>query len=368
VGTPGDTDGAVYAAQGNQLLDGDYPRSEYPVGAVLLFGIDAFIGGDTVRTTHGLLMIPFQLAAVSGIWMLRTQWSPWPATLLALWPANLYFVHMRFDVVVVALLVLGMLFAHREQWATAGAVLGAGAAVKWSPALACLVLVVWLATSRRRGDAFRHAVAFAAVFLAINVPFLLWQASDVVAAYTKQSTRGIIAESLPYLPLRLVGLAEPGPSGLIQDPAVVPSWANAAAVVVQVLLLLTVIAVVVRSRANLDGAVAAAALMPTVFLLTNRVFSPQFALVALAAWAVAIALLARSRGEQLALGAVAMLATYANAIVVPGFADSWVGWSALHFTLSVGLTAWLLLAVARRTPDGATEVVRPASHEAAPAT
>jgi hypothetical protein len=73
VGIPGDTDSVVYASQGNRLLDGDYPDSEYPVGAVLLFGLDALIGGATVLTTHGILMIPFQLAAVSGLWLLRPR-------------------------------------------------------------------------------------------------------------------------------------------------------------------------------------------------------------------------------------------------------------------------------------------------------
>jgi Glycosyltransferase family 87 len=356
VGIPGDTDGAVYAAQGNELLDGDYPRSEYPVGAVLLFGLDALIGGETVRTTHSLLMIPFLLAASSAIWLLNTEWSAWLAAVFALWPADLYFVQMRFDIVVVALLLLGLLFALREQWMTAGALLGVGAAVKWSPALACALLVLWLVASRRPRDALRHAFAFVAAFVAISLPFALWQAGDVLAAYSRQSTRGITAESFPYLPLRLVGLAEPGASGEIQDPAVVPAWADDAAVVLQLLFVLAVILLVVWSHATLDGAVAAAAVAPAVFLLTNRVFSPQFALVVLGAWTVAISLLARSRAEQLLLAAVAMLATFANAMVMPGFVGSWVGWSGLYFGLSIGLTAWLLLAVVRRASDRASYV------------
>jgi hypothetical protein len=356
IGTPGDTDGAAYAAQGNALLDGDYPRSEYPVGAVLLFGLDALIGGENVRTTHSLVMVPFLLAACSAIWLLRTEWSSWLAAVFVLWPADLYFVHMRFDVVVVALLVVGLVFARRQQWLTAGALLGVGAAVKWSPALACVVLAVWLVSSRRPRDALRHASGFLAAFVAVSLPFMLWQAGDVLAAYSRQSTRGITAESLPYLPLRLVGLAEPGGSGQIQDPAVVPVWANGAAGALQLLAVSAAIATVVWSRATLDGAVVAAALAPAAFLLTNRVFSPQFALVVLAVWAVAISLVALSDAEQLLLAGVAMLATYANAIVMPGFAGSWGRWSALYFSLSLGLTAWLLLSVVRRESDRTPDV------------
>ena len=190
VGIPGDTDLSVYAAQGNQLLDGDYPRSEYPVGAVLLFGLDALIGGETVRTTHALLMVPFLLVTVAAVWALQTRWSPWLAALVALWPANLLFVQLRFEPAVTALLVLGVLLARRERWLWAGAILGIGAAVKWSPALACLVLVAWLAASRRTRDAVRHGASFAVAFLVLNVPFLLWDSSDVLAAYRRSRHAG----------------------------------------------------------------------------------------------------------------------------------------------------------------------------------
>ena len=40
----------VYRDQGNALLDGDYPRSEYPTGAVLLFAFEALLGGGTTKT------------------------------------------------------------------------------------------------------------------------------------------------------------------------------------------------------------------------------------------------------------------------------------------------------------------------------
>ena len=84
-------------------------------------------------------------------------------------------------------------------------------------------------------------------FVALNLPFFVWDAADVVAAYTTQSTRGIIAESLPFLPLRLLGLAEVSPSGHIWEEAVVPAWADGAALAAQVVLLAVVVAVAVRA-------------------------------------------------------------------------------------------------------------------------
>jgi glycosyl transferase family 87 len=367
----GDTDLRVYAAQGNLLLDGDYPHSEYPVGAVLLFAGDALLGGTDVLLTHALLMIPFLLLTVGAVWALRTAWSSWLAALIAVWPANLFFVHLRFDIVVAALLAAGLVLARRERWGGAGAVLGVGAAVKWSPALACVVLVVWLLASGRGRAALRHAAAFVVAVAVVNLPFLVWDPSDVIAAYTTQSTRGMIAESLPFLPLRSLGLAEVSPSGHIWEEAVVPAWADGAALAAQIALLAVVVAVAVRARGRLDSAVACAALAPAVFLLTNRVFSPQFALVVLAAWAVAIALLARSAREQLALGTAAMVALYANAVVIPGFADPFLPWSVLFFTVAVALTGWLLWSSDRRRRVDSyrmTGTVPPSTDHAAPVT
>ena len=335
VGIPGDTDVRVYAAQGNQLLDGDYPRSEYPVGAVLLFGIDALLGGDEVRTTHGLLMIPFQVLTVGAVWALRTEWSGWLAALLAVWPASLLFVHLRYDAVVAALLVVGLVLARRERWVLAGAVLGVGAAVKWSPALACAVLVVWLVASRRPRIALRHGASFVVAFAALNLPFILWDAGDVVAAYTTQSTRGIIAESLPFVPLRLLGLAEVSASGHIWEEAVVPLLGG-------------------RRRSG-DPARAARGRgrrRPCARAAISTLPSPARPLLRPCSCS-RTGSSARSshswcsppgrspprcshgrRVTSWLLGIAAMIATYANAVVIPGFADPFLPWSALFFTVA----------------------------------
>ena len=53
----GDKDSSVvYRWQGNALVRGNYPRPEYPLGAVLLFGLEAWVGGGTTRNANALLM------------------------------------------------------------------------------------------------------------------------------------------------------------------------------------------------------------------------------------------------------------------------------------------------------------------------
>jgi hypothetical protein len=341
-----DFDISIFTGQGQSLLDGDYPRSEYPTGAVSLFAVETWLGDDSARTPNALLMIPFQLAAVAALWSLRTRWSAWLAALVALWPLNLYAWEFKFDLVPAALLAIGLALAYRERFGLAGLVLGVGAAVKWTPALAALALLVWLLASDRARDGVRQATGFVVAFLALTIPYLVWDAEDVLAAYEIQGDRTITGESLPYLPLHWLGQAELGED--FTHAAVVPGWADPVATIVQLLVLAGVLVLAWLARGRLAAGVALAALAPVVFLLTNRIFSSQFLIVLLVAWAIAIALLARTRREQLLLGAGAAAACLLNAFVypfvLPGPSGIWEPVSALLFAVALALTGWLLLA------------------------
>jgi Glycosyltransferase family 87 len=346
---PVDFDITVFENQGQSLLDGDFPRSEYPTGAVSLFAVEAWLGDDSARTANALLMIPFQLVAVVAVWSLRTRWSAWLAALVAVWPLNAYFWEFKFDLVPAALLAVGLALAYRERFGLAGVALGVGAAVKWTPALAALALVVWLLGSGRIGGAVRHAAGFAVTFVVFTLPYLVWEPGDVWAAYSIQGGRTITGESLPYLPLHWLGQAELG-EGFTVD-AVVPDWADPAATAIQWLVVAGVLALAWLVRGRLAAGVAVAALAPVAFLLTNRIFSSQFLVVLLVAWAVAIALVSGSAREQLVLGAAAAAASAFNAFVypfvLPGPSGIWEPTSALMFAVALSLTGWLLLASRR---------------------
>jgi hypothetical protein len=334
----------LYRRWGNALLDGEYPESQYPPGAVLLFALDALLGGGPTRTAHAFVMIPFQLATVSAVWALRTRWAPWFAALVALWPMNAFSWEFRFDLFPTALLALGLLFALRGRWAVSGALLGLGAAAKWTPALAAVTLVVWLVAGRRWRPARAHALAFALVFGLLHLPFLLWSPSETTYAYRYFSGQGVTGESLWYLLLAPFGRA----SVSMREfwlPATVPGWANSATIVVQGIVLVALAAAAWRTRASLRGGVALAAIVPVVFLLTNRVFSPQYLVLMLAAWSIASALLVQSRREQLALGVAIMAATTANAFVYPYTLHELGLWrlaSALLFAVGLATSAWLV--------------------------
>ncbi len=347
----------VYTREGHALLHGDYPHSPYPSGAVALFAFETWAGAGATRTSSAFAMVPFQLLSVLGIWTLRTRWSPWIAAFVAFWPLNTFFWEFRFDLVPTAALVVGLALANRGRWHGAGWALGLGAVVKWTPALTAVALGLWLLASGRRRSAGAHVLGFAIPVLLVTIPLLLLRPHEALAPYTAQSARSITGESLPYLPLRLLGLGRPARH--YYGPAIVPSWSNGAAMALQALAVLAVIALVAAARTR-TSAVGLAAVVPAVFLLTNKIFSPQFFVLILAACAVAAALLVREAWELLVLVAVVGAATIANTTLYPGLArpvadvPGWTYASAAALLLGVAATGWLVDRGLRRAPAGST--------------
>ena len=294
-------------------------------------------GGSSVWVANASVMVVCGLVAAAAIWSCRTRWSAWLAAFVALWPVDGYVSQLRFDLAVAALLAVGLALALRERFLLAGVAFGLGAAVKWTPALAAAALAVWLVSSGRAREAARCAGSALVAFAIVTVPLLAWSPSGVVMAYRKQAVRTITGESLPYLPIHWLGLAHL--RGDLANAASVPGWANAAATAAQLVLACV-------TRNSLRAGVTVCGLVPVVFLLGNRVFSAQFILVLLIGWAIGIALLVRTRQEQLALVTVAAAATLTNLFVspytLPGL--EWQVSSTVLFMLSLGLTAYLLRA------------------------
>jgi hypothetical protein len=318
---------------------------------VLLFAFEAWIAPNATRTVNAFLMVPFQLATVAAVWLTRARWAPWLAGFVACWPLNAFSWEFKFDLVPAALLAVGLVLALRERWAWSGVLLGAGALVKWTPGLAFVALLAWLVARRGPAAAARHAVAFVATVALVYVPFVIWNAHDVLAAYTRQGKRAITPESLWFLPLRhLFGNAHVLKH--ISESAGAPHWGNVTAGAIQAAVVVAFVVLAARAR-TLPRAVAVAALTPVAFLITNRIFSPQFLIPMFAAWAIAAAFVVRSPREQLAAGALAAAASFANAFVypfaLPRYDVTWQLASLTLFVCAIALTAWLAV----RSSEGA---------------
>jgi len=339
-GIAGDIDVAsVYPSEGGSLLHGTYPHSEYPPGAVVLFAFETWVG--SARSVNPFVMAACQGAVAWAIASLRSGDARWLAGAVAVWPASAFFWEFKYDALPAALLVVGLVFALRERWALAGAFLGVGAAVKWTPGLAFLILVLWLVALGRRRDAVRHATAFVAAAAVVVVPFLAWSPGAVWSSVSRQAPRGLTPESLWYLPLRALGRASQ--PGAIYEAASVPSWVNRLVVVVQVLLLVALAVYVVWRRPPLRGAVAAAAPAPVLFLLLNKVFSAQYLLVILAAGCVAGALVERGR----TIAVLLLLAATANVLVYP-LGVAWRPASVVLFVCALAAVGLILAGVGSR--------------------
>jgi Glycosyltransferase family 87 len=345
LGVQSDFDSArVYPREGEALLHGHYPDTEYPPGAVLLFAFEALVsgGGSGVRVANAFTMIPFELAAVAAVFALRTRRSAWFAAILAVWPLNAFYWEFKYDAAPTAALVVGLVLAYRSRWTAAGVVLGIGAALKWTPGLAVLALGLWLLSRRQAREAVRHLAAAAGAFLLVNLPFLATSPGLVLHSYHVQASRGITGESFAYLVLRAAGRAAIPPNSAFYGPVVTPSWATTAAGALQVVAVLVVLALVLRCRTHV-AATAAAGLAPVAFLLTTRTFSPQYFVTILAAWCVGGALVAATRLRQLLLALPMLGATLANVLVYPVVTPTywWVcSWAA--FLLGAVATAALL--------------------------
>jgi hypothetical protein len=288
---------------------------------------------------HALVMTGFHLASVAAIWSLRTRWSGWLAAFVAVWPLNAFHWELRYDLAPTALLLVGLALAFRERWALAGAAFGIGAALKWSPALAFVVLAAWLLARGDTRAVLRHAAAFGVSFAVLTIPFFAWQPAAVIDTYEFQGDRGINGESLWYLVLAPLGLAAQGETP--SADAGVSAFVDGAATILQLAVVAALVLLATR-LASARQAVAVAALVPAAFLLTNRVFSSQFLVLLLAVWAVTAALVVRSAREQLAIAGAAAGASFANALVHPyTLPFGWAAASLALFALALGLTAWL---------------------------
>lgn len=345
----------VYRHEGKALLGGDYPRSEYPPGAVLLFALEAYLGRGHTLVTNALLMIPFQTMLVGALWAVRTRSSAWFAALVAIWPANAFLWTFRFDLAPTALLVVGLLAAWRGHWMVSGVLLGLGGALKWTPLLAVGVLVVWLVASRRRREAVTHGAAAVATFAALSVPFFVWEPGDAAAAYTRQGGRGITAESVYYLPLRLVGRGHL-PAHLWYEMGA-PRWADELAVALQVGLLCVIIGLAVSCRGRAPCAFALASSAPAAFLLANRIFSPQFLIPIFVCLALGAAFADfGAQSSWVAFGSVIAAATLANAFVfpfhLPHYSVTRPAAMAALFALALAALSWLLLCAAAASSAG----------------
>ncbi|MBY8886778.1 glycosyltransferase 87 family protein [Streptomyces sp. PTM05] len=256
---------------------------EYPVLTGLFMEVASWVtphGSDLVQREQvywlvnaGMLLV---CAAVTAVAVARThRRRPWDALLVALAPAAALTATINWDLLAVALLAVGMLMWARERPVAAGVLIGLATAAKFYPALVLgplLLLCLRAGRMREFGKALAGAVV---AWLVVNVPVMAFAWKGWKQFYGYSHTRGIDFGSVWLMISQQTGNPLNGAN----------TYATALMLLLCVGLAAAILYAPVRPRF-----VQVAFLVIAAFILTNKVYSPQYVL-----WLVPLAALARPR-------------------------------------------------------------------------
>lgn len=272
---------------------------EYPV----LTGVYQYVSmalAKTYTVVSEMLPLPvvaevvvfFDIAAIGlTLAWLATVWATaglagrrvWDAALVAASPLVIFQIFTNFDAVATAFAAGGLLAWARRRPGLAGMLLGFGAAAKLYPVLFLgPLLALGLRTGRLR-DVGRTAAAASATWLAVNLPILVMFPRGWSEVFRLNSRRGDDIDSL----FNVVKSFSRWPGfdaglGFWEPPVVLNT-----VVVVLFALSCAGIGYVALTAPRRPRLPQLAFLLVTAFLLTNKVWSPQFSL-----WLVPLAVLA----------------------------------------------------------------------------
>ncbi len=288
--------------------NGETRYMEYPVvTGYWMWGVaqmsERYVG---FAKSSGLLPVPLEVAAyftIGAILLgLMYLWAVsstariarrrvWDTAIMCLSPLLIVHAFTNWDLLAIGITAAAMLAWAREKPVLAGALLGLGAAAKLYPILLLGPLLVLCLRTGKMGAWSRAAVAAAVVWLAINVPVWLAAPAGWYEFIRLNSERPPEYDSWYFIYATLTGskIWEPPPG------SATPALVNVLSLILFLLACAAIgwLALSARRRprfAQLAFMVIAA------FLLTNKVWSPQYSL-----WLLPLAVLALPRWRPLLL-------------------------------------------------------------------
>ncbi|MEH3131012.1 MAG: glycosyltransferase family 87 protein [Mycolicibacterium neoaurum] len=283
------------------VYDGSEPvrYMEYPV----LTGIYQYLSMTLAKTYSALttvVSVPlvaevvmfFNISAFGlALAWLVTVWATamlagrriWDAALVAGSPLLIFQIFTNFDALAVACATAAMLAWARRKPVLAGVLIGVGVALKLYPALLLgPLLVLCLRTGRMREFA-KTAGAAALTWALVNLPVLLLFPRGWSEFFRLNSRRGDDMDSIYNVVKSFTGWQGFDPGLGFWEPPTVTNTVSA----VLFLLCCAAIAYLALTAARRPRFAQLAFLVVAAFLLTNKVWSPQFSL-----WLVPLAVLA----------------------------------------------------------------------------
>ncbi|WP_374727464.1 glycosyltransferase family 87 protein [Haloactinomyces albus] len=279
---------------------------EYPVFTGLFQWVNAKIA-DGWMTLANLGWLPGEVSAVvyfdiTAFWLtaawLTTVWAlvrlsrrrTWDAALAAVSPLAFVHVFTNFDALATAFATAGLLAWAGRRPVPAGVLLGLGGAAKLYPLLLLGPLLVLCLRSNRLAEGLRTLLAALGTWLAVNLPILLLYPRGWWEFFRLNSERPADPDSLYNVLSYFTGWAGfDGPLG----PQEAPTVLNAVSLA---LFLLTCAAIgwLALAAPRRPRLAQLCFLIVAMFLLTNKVWSPQYSL-----WLVPLAVLALPRWRLL---------------------------------------------------------------------
>jgi hypothetical protein len=349
------------------LAAGQVPYTGHPVEYPVLIGgamqavawlvrnVDAVIRGREFFDVTAVLLAACAVAAVLATARAAGPDRRWQALMVALSPALILNAFVNWDLIAMALTALGIAAwaARRGVWA--GALLGLGVATKFYPLVILGALLLLCLRAGRMRDFTRTLTAAVLAWLAVNLPVFIVARSGWATFYVFSKNRGADWGSVwymfEYFNLPKLGNYQLGVLNEMSATALLIAFAAIA-----------LLALAAPRRPRLPQLCF---LLLAAFLMTNKVWSPQYVI-----WLVPLAVLARPRLWPYLLWQLAevgyFLGIWAYLIfdwrilghTFPGYQGISTGW---YFTLLAArfLTVALLAAyVVRDILDPERDVVR----------
>lgn len=321
----------LHPAPGQEVL-------EYPVLTGVFMYLSAIVtrlvGGDSLTffavTVVGLAaMLAWTIASTCA----TVRRRPWDGLMVALAPVVALAGFVNWDLLAVALTAASLAAWSHRRLGWAGVWLGLGAAAKFYPVL-LIGPVLLLCARRGQWPALGRFVAGAlGAWLAVNVPVMLANFDGWARFYTFSRERGMDFGS-PWYAMSLLGVTVP------------PDALNLAATMAFVLACAGIAALALLAPQP-PRLAALAFLVVGAFVLTNKVYSPQYVL-----WVLPLAVLARPRWRDLLVWQLAEAAYFVAIwwyLVGYGTQDKGLhqGWYVAATAVHWIATAWLMGMVVR---------------------
>jgi uncharacterized membrane protein len=278
-------------AQGNlpYVDEGDYEALEYPVltGAIMAVTAELArtlsadganqVNKEAVRffDLNAWLML---ICAAIAVWatVLLAGRRPWDGVMVAAAPVIALSGTINWDLAAVALLALGMLAWSRYEPGLAGVLIGLAAATKLYPVLVLGPLFLLCLRTGKLREFTQTAVAALLTWLVVNIPVMVFGWSGWTRFWVFSEERGADFGT-PWL---IISQARGGLDVQLLNRLVE----------VSLLLLVAGIAALALFAPRRPRFAQLAFLVVVAFVLTIKVYSPQYAL-----WLVPLAVLARPR-------------------------------------------------------------------------